>query len=169
MHSNCWYVLSTLPKHEKKININLQKNGFDTFLPLRTEIHHWRDRKVKVELPLFSCYLFINIPYSERFKVFKTAGIFRYLDSNASPTRVPDFEMDIIKNAGNSRFLVQEHVAGMGIGDTVIVSAGPFKGVMGRVVENSGIRRLVIEIASLNKKIIVDISGHSVERLNAVH
>jgi len=56
-----WYALQTRARHEKVIAQRLQESGLTTFLPMVTEVHRWSDRKKTVELPLFTCYLFVKV------------------------------------------------------------------------------------------------------------
>ena len=56
-----WYVLYTNPKAEKKVAEQLNKIGIETYCPLVTKIQQWSDRKKKIEVPLFSSYVFVNI------------------------------------------------------------------------------------------------------------
>lgn len=74
-----WYAVLTRARHEKIIAHRLQQQAISTFLPLVTEVHRWSDRKKKVELPLFSCYLFTRLaPTNEaRLRVLRVDGVFR--------------------------------------------------------------------------------------------
>ena len=38
----------------------LSDKGVMTFLPLVRQVHRWSDRRKTVELPLFSCYVFVE-------------------------------------------------------------------------------------------------------------
>src|ERR1700751_951945 len=59
-----WYGVQTRARHEKVVASRLSEKGVATFLPTVTEVHRWSDRKKTVELPLFSCYLFVNLASS---------------------------------------------------------------------------------------------------------
>ena len=75
-----WYAVQTRARNEKAIAERLQEQGLTTFLPLVTEVRRWSDRKKKVELPLFSCYVFVRLVASnndERMRVYRTNGVFR--------------------------------------------------------------------------------------------
>src|ERR1700682_3732209 len=75
-----WYAVQTRARKEKVVCEGLQEHGLYTFLPLVTEVRRWSDRKKKVELPLFSCYVFVKLVASnnaERMRVYRTNGVFR--------------------------------------------------------------------------------------------
>jgi transcription antitermination factor NusG len=61
-----WYALHTRARHEKAIERRLRDQGIDTFVPTTMEVHRWSDRKKKVEVPLFSCYVFIRSALTEQ-------------------------------------------------------------------------------------------------------
>src|SRR5579864_713196 len=56
-----WFAVQVRARHEKKISSTLQLKGFETYLPLVSRLHQWSDRKMKVELPLFPCYVFVRV------------------------------------------------------------------------------------------------------------
>src|SRR5215475_13601522 len=77
IESGCGYALHTRSRHEKRVASELEQKGITTFLPLISEMRKWSDRRMKVELPLFSCYVFVNIPKSPetRVSVLRTPGV----------------------------------------------------------------------------------------------
>jgi transcription antitermination factor NusG len=71
--SASWYAVQTRARNEKVVCERLQEQGLSTFLPLVTEVRRWSDRKKKVELPLFSCYVFVRCSLSaeDRTRVYR--------------------------------------------------------------------------------------------------
>ena len=57
----CWYAVHTRARHEKRVAERLAEQGMTSFLPLVKETHRWSDRKKTVEIPLFSCYVFVRM------------------------------------------------------------------------------------------------------------
>ncbi len=55
-----WYALHTRARHERVVEHRLREQGMETFLPTVRETHRWSDRKKVVEVPLFSCYVFVR-------------------------------------------------------------------------------------------------------------
>ena len=85
-----WYAIQTRARHEKRIGSELEQRGIRAFVPTLRQVHSWSDRKKTVEVPLFSCYVFVNLLASseERLEVLKTSGVFQFVRVNGSP--VPD-------------------------------------------------------------------------------
>jgi hypothetical protein len=73
----CWYAVSSRSRHEKLVAAALTNTGLTSFLPLVTEMHHWSDRQKLVEVPVFSAYLFVQIPNSAgaQLRVLKASGV----------------------------------------------------------------------------------------------
>ena len=75
-----WYALYTRPRHEKTVYERLSEKEFDTYLPLVKRVSQWKDRKKKIEEPLFKSYLFCNFEYKYRFDVLETNGIVKIIN-----------------------------------------------------------------------------------------
>ena len=52
-----WFAIHTRSRFEKKVAEQLSEKQLQTFLPLRKEVHRWKDRYKPVELPLFGGYV----------------------------------------------------------------------------------------------------------------
>src|SRR5258707_12735485 len=88
-----WYAVQTRARNEKVIAERLQEQGLNTFLPLVTEVRRWSDRKKKVKLPLFSCYVFVKLVISnnhDRMSVYRTNGVFGIVSMRGEPIPIPE-------------------------------------------------------------------------------
>ena len=87
-----WYAVQTRARHEKAVEERLQEQGIATFLPLVTEVHRWSDRRKTVQLPLFSCYLFVklNANNEHRQQVCRTLGVFGIVGAHGAGLPVPE-------------------------------------------------------------------------------
>ena len=75
-----WFVIQTKPRNEKKVEQQIIARNVEVFLPLVTSIRYWSDRKKKVQVPLFSGYLFVHATEEERLIAIKNnIGALRYL------------------------------------------------------------------------------------------
>ena len=95
-----WYAVQTRARNEKVVCERLQEQGLDTFLPLVTEVRRWSDRKKKVELPLFSCYVFVKLTFTnsdERMRVYRTSGVFRIVSMRGEAVPIPDEQIDALR------------------------------------------------------------------------
>lgn len=129
-----WYVLYTNPKAEKKVAEQLNKIGIETYCPLVTKIQQWSDRKKKVEVPLFSSYVFVNVEEHKRDVVFAVRGVVRYLFWLGKPGIVLEEEILEIQ-----KMLLQNpidvEVSNLQPGSSLLITEGPFKNQSGIVEE----------------------------------
>ena len=52
----------------------LKEMGIKAYCPTTFRVRQWSDRKKKVEMPLFSSYVFVQIEERERNAVFAVSG-----------------------------------------------------------------------------------------------
>lgn len=132
-----WYVLYTKTRNEKKVADSLVKMGITTYCPLVTTVKQWSDRKKKIQQPLFSSYVFVNLSEHERDVVFQVAGVVRYLFWLGKPAVIRDEEIHTLQKWLDSNY---QKVAIQSIqsGDTIILKEGVFKGQSGIVKELRG-------------------------------
>ena len=145
-----WFALYTLPKNEKKVTERLQNIGIEAYCPMVTQVKQWSDRKKKVETPLISSYVFVNLEEKERNRVFDIHGIVRYLYWLGKPAIIQYHEIALLKDSLKGIFTSVD-VQGLKPGDSLTISKGPFKGKEGVVsqVEKNKIRLVLKELGVL--------------------
>jgi transcription antitermination factor NusG len=145
-----WFAIYTRPKNEKKVAEQLFKLGIDVYCPMVTQMKQWSDRKKKVESPLISSYVFVNLDEKDRNTVFEVHGIVRYLYWLGKPAIVQDHEIALLKDSLKG-ILSSVEVQGLQPGDSLIISKGPFQGKEGVVsqVEKNKIRLVLKELGVL--------------------
>lgn len=55
--SEGWWAIYTKHQHEKVAAEILAAKGAEVFLPVYLATRRWKDRRVKLSVPLFPCYL----------------------------------------------------------------------------------------------------------------
>ena len=160
-----WYAIYTRPRHEKKVNEALNEKGIETFLPLIKKISQWKDRKKKIDAPLFNGYLFVHIDYKGRFSVLQTKGVVKIVNFSSEPVVVPDWQIDSLKKMLTKPEKVQLETY-MKVGDPVVIDFGPFKGMKGVVKTIKGQQRLIITIDGIMQTVSVEISADEVKKIS---
>jgi transcription antitermination factor NusG len=92
-----WYVVYTKPKWEKRAADQLMQLGVNCYCPMVKKIVQRSDRKVKVQVPLFNHYIFVQLKEKDRNNVFLSPGVVRYLFWLGEHAVVKDKEIDTIK------------------------------------------------------------------------
>jgi transcription antitermination factor NusG len=160
-----WFAVHTRARHEKMVAYRLQQQGMTTFLPLVTEVHRWSDRRKKVELPLFSCYVFVRlIPTNEqRMRVLGLDGVFSFVGSSRGEgTPVPDEQIEAVRTLIAQDLPWSNHPF-LKIGQRVRIRGGALDGVEGVLLLRDGEDTLVVSIDAIQRSLAVRIEGYDVE------
>lgn len=157
-----WYPFYTKSRFEKKADESLKKAGYEVFLPLMKKERNWSDRKKIVEMPLFSSYIFVRIPKYKIYDVLQIYGIVRYIVFNGRPATVRDSEIDMIRKVLSNKTEVDVVDGILEKGAEVTIKSGIFKGYTGKYIESKGKNKIVIEIESINKTLLVTIEMNSI-------
>ena len=146
-----WFVVYTRPQQELKVAEQLSAMGITNYCPTITLLKQYSDRKKKVNKPLLSSYVMVELEENQRNKVFSCSGIVRYLFYLGRPAVVPTFEIHLMQNHLNGVYNDIE-VTTLSVGDSHTITQGLFSGVSGKVVETNN-TKVKLELASLGMRI----------------
>ncbi len=159
-----WYALQTKARHEKVVKERLEKRGVETFLPTVTEIHRWSDRKKKVEVPLFSCYLFARLAPTkmDRLRILCVEGVFRFVGHGNEGLPIPDEQIDAVRSVLNSQSSYSPYPF-LKIGQRVRICSGSLQGMEGVLVSQNGDQTVVISVDAIQRSLAVKVEGYALE------
>lgn len=162
--SEQWYALHTRARHEKVVKERLERQGIVTFLPTVTQVHRWSDRKKKVELPLFACYLFARlIPRKvDRLRILCVEGVFSFVGPRGEGSPIPDEQIEAIRTLIKSELPCSSHPF-LKIGQRVRVRSGSLDGLEGVLVSRNGDNTLVISVDAIQRSLSVRVNGYEIE------
>src|SRR6266487_876030 len=95
--SSQWFAVWTRSRHEQVVREQLERKHFDAFLPTITRWSRWKDRKRKIDWPLFPGYCFARFGADARFSVLNCAGVATIVSFNGEPAAIPDLEIENIR------------------------------------------------------------------------
>jgi len=159
-----WYAVHTRARHEKAVAHRLRELGLNSFLPLVRETHRWSDRKKTVELPLFSCYVFVQmLPGSkDRLQVSTTDGVLQVVGTRGQGIAIPDEQIEAVRLVLSEQLPWSEHPF-LKIGQRVRIRGGAMDGVEGLLLARNGDRTLIISVDVIQRSLAVRIEGYRVE------
>ena len=156
-----WYALRTKSRHEKQVRDRLESQGIEQLLPTVIKLSQWKDRKKKIEVPLFSCYCFAQFAWPDRLAVQRTAGVVQIVGNGKGPEPIPDDEIGAILMLMKSLLPYDVHPF-LQEGMPVQVIHGPLEGVRGTLLRKDKPFRLVISVHLIRQAASVEIDASDV-------
>ncbi len=154
-----WYALQTRSRHEKIVRGHLERQDIEPFLPLFTQVSQWKDRKKKVEFPLFAGYCFARFgPAEDRSRILQCPGVVRIVGTQERPEVVPEEEIESLRLLVAQSFPYSTHPF-LKEGSMVEVVRGPLKGARGRLVRQARECRLVLCVSLIQRAVSVEIDA----------
>ena len=143
-----WYVIHTKPRQEQRALENLQRQGFEAWLPMIELEKVRRGQLARVSEPMFSRYLFIRLDTVQTnwSPIRSTLGVSKLVSFGNTPAAVPD---DLISTLRNMPPPPRERM--MNPGDEVQFVAGPLKGLRGIYQQHDGEARAMVLIELLSQ------------------
>jgi transcription termination/antitermination protein NusG len=159
-----WYALHTRARHEKAVSERLEEEGIPTFLPLVGEVHRWSDRRKTVQLPLFSCYVFVKlVPQSrERMRVDRINGALGIVGVRGQGITIPEEQIEAVRTLITEQLPWSNHPF-LKIGQRVRIRGGSMDSVEGVLLSRKGDRTLIISIDAIQRSLAIRVEGYDVE------
>lgn len=157
-----WYALQTRANHEKRLAEQLIRRSVEHFLPLYESMRRWKDRRVKLQLPLFPGYILVRIDARDRLRVLQTPGAARLVSSNGAPVPLPDSEIEALRRKLNGEVVVEPHPY-LRIGRRVRVRNGTLAGFEGILIRKKQKYRLVLSIDTIMRSVAAEVDIADVE------
>ena len=153
-----WHALHTRYRHEKLVDDLLTRQGFETFLPLYTVVHRWKDRTKKLSVPLFPNYVFVRGVGGHTLRILKTPGVCSIVGSVGRPGVLPDSEIAAIRQVVDHSLPVEPHPF-LTSGDWVRIQSGPLAGLEGILVRTQDRLRFLLSLEALGQSVAVEIGN----------
>lgn len=162
-----WYLVHTKPRQEKCALENLERQGFQCYLPSFSAEKIRRGAVLVADEPLFPRYLFIQLGQGESARswspIRSTKGVSRLVSFGAEPAKVSDGLIEALQ--------VQEAAAQGGPeplfkpGERVRLTEAPFTDVEGIYQMADGERRAMVLIELLSKQVRVQVVPASLRKV----
>ena len=157
-----WYAIWTRSRHEQVVREQLQTKHLDAFLPTITRWSRWKDRKKRIDWPLFPGYCFARFSPDETLAVLKCTGVVNIVSFEGRPAAIPDHEIEGIRRLVESDMqydpcpLIRE-------GELVEVKHGALKGVVGRLIRKGAHARLILSVDLIGQGVSVEVDAADVK------
>ena len=162
MPARNWYAIWTRSRHEQVVREQIERKNIDAFLPTITRWSRWKDRRKKIDWPLFPGYCFARFTPDESLAVLTCTGVVNIVSFEGKPAPIPEHEIDGIRRLVESDLqydpcpLIQE-------GMVVEVRHGALKGVVGRLVRKGPHARLILAVDLIGQAVSVEVDAADVK------
>jgi len=160
-----WYLVHLKPHQENVALANLERQGYECYLP---QIRLERIRRSKVEVvtePMFLRYLFIRLDRSDQGKswspIRSTLGVSQLVTFGSRPAKVDDTLIDILRQ--QERILPKQNMFYRG--DLVLITDGPFAGLEAIYQTMDGKQRALILMEILAKHVPMEIDAGRLKKV----
>ena len=159
-----WYAVYTRSRFEKRVVNVLQESDIFTFLPLLQRMHRWSDRWSKVEVPAFTCYVFVRIAATAeiRDRVLRTPGVLGFAGREGVGTAIPDGQIENLRTVFREKNSV--HGAPFrGRRQARAHRGGSLDGIEAIMISHNQGQSLLLSVGVLGRCLSIRAEGYDVE------
>ena len=156
-----WFAVHTRSRHEKAVHGELVCHGVESFLPTLPRWSRWKDRRRRIEWPLFPGYCFARFESASLLSVLKCSGVVAVVSAQGRPAPIAAREIEDIRKLVSSD-LQYDPCPLISEGTVVEVVAGPLRGVIGRLLRKGAHARLVLSVDLIGQAVSVEVDASDV-------
>lgn len=148
-----WYLVYSKPQKEELARVNLERQGYPTYLPMmRTPRRRSGRRVIRVE-PMFPRYLFIHLDTeSDNWAPIRsTLGVANLVRFGMYPSPVPDDLIAAIRARDNESGIQDVPLHSFEEGQKVRIEEGPFMGYEGIFLAKTSQERVMVLLDIVGK------------------
>ncbi len=161
-----WYLVHTKPRQEVCALDNLQRQGYQCYLPTVPSEKLRQGALTLAHEPLFPRYLFIRLGLGDSAKswapIRSTKGVSRLVSFGTEPARVDDGLVELLRT--HEALAQVEPVRLFKHGERVRLTEAPFAGIEGIYQMAEGERRVMVLIEILSKPVAVHVAPASLRK-----
>ena len=165
--SKKWYILQFKPNSHYQATKNLNRQGYETFLPLYDNTTRKTSRFISTRKPLFPGYMFITFDIIENgwHKINNTYGVSKLVTFNSQLKPIPTIFIDnlMMRYDSSGKLLPVKELKK---GDQVKVLMGPFADFIATVETYEMEQRVWILMDLMNRKTKIQTSSGDLQLLN---
>ena len=160
-----WFAVYTRAKHERRVEEHFVQRNIDCFLPVYDSVRRWKDRRIRLKLPVFPGYVFVRIALPARLSVLQTPSVVRLVSFNGQPYPVPEHDIEVLRRGIASALRIEPHPY-LAVGSRVRLIRGPLEGVEGILVRKKNIYRVVLSLDFISRSAAVEVEFKDIERIS---
>lgn len=165
-----WAAAYCEPRKEFQAQGEIQKHGFETFLPVLSRTKMIHKKRVLLTEPIFTRYCFAAMPLnaiSEAYsKIKRCRGVLYLLEGPKGPSAVPNEVIEKFRHAErHGAFDFTKPKAEFAKGDEVKIQEGPFAGLIAKVRSASPSKRVKLLMRLLGGDVPLEMSAEDLQKV----
>ena len=163
-----WYLIHSKPREEKLAQENLERQGYEVYLPLILGRKKKRSRTIRSIQPMFPRYLFIRLSNQtdDWSPIRSTIGVANLVRFGMKPAKVPEKLIENLKQNENDEGIHDLPSKELNVGDQVLIAEGPFEGCMATLFSQNSDERVVVLLKIAENHIKVKLEQSLIEPLS---
>ena len=160
-----WYLVHTKPRQENLAQENLERQGYETYLPRIYQTRRRNGRHVKTIEAFFPRYLFIHLD-SETDNwapIRSTIGVSKMIRFDGIPAMVPEQLIQALKGNDDENGVQRLNQKNLIRGDKVTIIDGPLAGYQGIYQQQKSSERVAVLVDLVGKNTLLNISVHDLQ------
>lgn len=162
-----WYLVHTKPRQEMCALENLQRQGYQCYLPTLPSEKLRHGVLMVTDEPLFPRYLFIRLGQGDSAPswapIRSTKGVSRLVSFGVKPAKVADSLVEALRAQEASVHALPRRL--FKPGERVRLTEAPFAGIEGIYQMAEGERRVIVLIELLSKQVRVQVAPANLRRV----
>ena len=141
-----WYLIQAKPKAEQTAKENLERQGYQTYLPLILGRAKKSGKTIKSVQAMFPRYLFIQLSdqTDDWGPIRSTLGVSTLVRFGMSPAKVPEKLIEALKKSENPQGIHEFSQKPLSPGDKVLIVEGPFEGYEATLFSQKSVDRVIV-------------------------
>jgi transcription antitermination factor NusG len=156
-----WFAVRTRSRAEKAVHEQLGRKDFEVFLPTVPRWSRWKDRRKRIDWPLFPGYCFVRLDPADSLRVLMCSGVVAIVSFAGQLAPVPDAEVEAVRRLVTSD-LQYDPCPFINEGSRVEVIYGPLKGVSGLLVKKDRHAKLILSVDLIGRAVAVTVDAADV-------
>ena len=160
-----WDLVYAKPRQENLAQENLERQGFETYLPRVYQSRRRNGRHIKTIEAFFPRYLFIHLDTETDnwAPIRSTFGVSKMIRFDGIPAVVPDELIQAMQNNDDDDGIQNLIQKDLKRGDKVTIIDGPLAGYQGIYQQQNSAERVAVLVDLVGKNTLLNISVHDLQ------
>ena len=152
-----WFAIRVGNRKEKVVAKLLNRDGIETYLPLRDRPFNYKSKTGVRQIPLLGGYLFVRITRRESLQVLQPTYVFGFVKLGQERRQIKPAELDLLRKLSTDNSLewvVEDKLETLQPGSLVEICRGPLAGVRGHYVDAKNKKTFIISFGGLDARLM---------------